>query len=329
MNTEFFAGVNTEKGFCGYLEGYFNQADRVYIIKGTPGSGKSTLMKNLASDCEKMGFAVHRILCSSDPESLDGIYLPEKKRGIADGTSPHVLEPKSPLAKEILFDTGRFINIKKLDRDGIFKASAKKRECYRKGYEYIKSGVAAERSGLLGAVLNKESMENCIERFLKRHILSGVFGETDFRVAAAFTGKGFVNCNPFPKANKVFCLKGLGKEYFLKRLIEKACLMCEKTTLCPHPTRFGEYEGAYFHGKGVYVTLSEKEGEVLRTTRFVTEKEGVKDGLLLAKKAYSLAEKELSKAANHHKELEAYYSSAMDFTALYGEYSTLLRGLTE
>ncbi|MBO5981438.1 MAG: hypothetical protein J6Q24_03215, partial [Clostridia bacterium] len=85
MNTEFFAGVNTEKGFCGYLEGYFNQGDRVYIIKGTPGSGKSTLMKNLASDCEKMGFAVHRILCSSDPESLDGIYLPEKKRGIADG----------------------------------------------------------------------------------------------------------------------------------------------------------------------------------------------------------------------------------------------------
>ena len=32
MNTEFFAGVNTEKGFIGYLERYFSDAKRLYII---------------------------------------------------------------------------------------------------------------------------------------------------------------------------------------------------------------------------------------------------------------------------------------------------------
>ena len=146
MNTEFFAGVNTENGFKGYLEEYFWDADRLYIIKGTPGSGKSTLMKRLASDCEKKGFLVWRILCSSDPASLDGIYLPEKRTGIADGTSPHVLEPKYPLAKEILFDTGRFIDAKKLDKEGIISLSCHKAECYKKGYGYIKAAVCAERA---------------------------------------------------------------------------------------------------------------------------------------------------------------------------------------
>ncbi len=329
MNTEFFAGVNTDKGFCGYLEEYFKNARRLYIIKGTPGSGKSTLMKKLAADCEERGFSVQRILCSSDPHSLDGIYLPEKKRGIADGTAPHVLEPNCPLAREIIFDTGRFIDIKKLDTEGILNAGAKKKECYRRGYGYIKSAVAAEKSVPCGAETDDTRIDESVKRFLKKYAFSGVSGKGEIRVASAFTGKGTVHRNPFPHAKKVICLKGLGKDVFLKKVLLNACSLGEKTTLCPHPTRYGEYEGAFFHGKEVYVTTADTDGEEVRTNRFVKEKEGAREGYLLAKKGYSLAQKQLLKASGYHAELEGYYSSAMDFDALYGEYAALLRGLTE
>ena len=329
MNTDFFAGTNTDKGFCGYLEHYFEDAERLFIIKGTPGSGKSTLMKRLARDCEEKGFTVWRILCSSDPESLDGIYLPLLKRGVADGTSPHVLEPKHPLAKEILFDTGRFIDAGRLNTAGILKASALKSECYRKGYGYIKAAAELEKTAILCAEINKDKTEEYLRRFLKKHIVSDVTGSADHRVAAAFTGRGLVTCNPFPDAKRVCCLKGWGKEYFLKRLTEKATLLGEKATLCPHPTRFGELNGVYFHGKGVYVSTLCPLGEPLYTSSFVTGRDGAKEGLLLAKKAYLLAEEQLLQASEFHKELEGYYSAEMDFSALEKVYSLLLQGLTE
>ena len=95
--SEFFSGTNTEVGFTGYLEEYFSPLKKVYIIKGTAGSGKSTLLKRLFSGASEKGYEVHRIRCSSDPSSLDGIILPERGVAVADGTAPHVLEPRHPM----------------------------------------------------------------------------------------------------------------------------------------------------------------------------------------------------------------------------------------
>lgn len=306
MNTEFFAGVNTEKGFIGYLERYFSDAKRLYIIKGTPGSGKSTLMKKLASDCENLGYQVWRILCSSDPASLDGIYLPELKTGIADGTSPHVLEPKYPLAKEILFDTGRFIDTKKLDREGIILLSRKKSECYKRGYGYISSAVLAERAGKIMQKGGKKA-----EELFNARILSSLKGVADYRVSAAFTGKGTVLCNAFPQAESTVCVD----EDVLEEIVLLGTKQNERMTLSPHPTHSDRFNGVYFHGKNIYIAAERENGDP--------------EGLEAASQAYALARKAFREAAEYHKDLEKIYSSAMDFIALYGEYSSLLRGLTE
>jgi hypothetical protein len=304
MNTEFFAGVNTENGFKGYLEEYFRDADRLYIIKGTPGSGKSTLMKRLASDCEKKGFLVWRILCSSDPASLDGIYLPEKRTGIADGTSPHVLEPKYPLAKEILFDTGRFIDAKKLDKEGIISLSCHKAECYKKGYGYIKSAVCAERAC-------KKTQKREAEGFFKARLLSSLKGGADYRVSAAFTKKGIVLCNPFPQAEERVAVD----EDVLNEIILLSRRFEERVTLSPHPTHSDRFNGVYFHGKNIYITAEKEEGEP--------------QGIETAARAYALARKAFGEGAVCHGKLEEIYSSAMNFSALEEEYPVLLQGLTE
>ena len=39
---------------------------------------------------EKKGLEVEYILCSGDPDSLDGVYIPALRLGYADGTAPHL-----------------------------------------------------------------------------------------------------------------------------------------------------------------------------------------------------------------------------------------------
>lgn len=86
----FFLGANTPQGFVSRFDQLTDSQDgwRKFVIKGGPGSGKSTLMKKVVQQFEKEGIEI--IHCSSDVDSLDGVIVPSRKFCIADGTSPHV-----------------------------------------------------------------------------------------------------------------------------------------------------------------------------------------------------------------------------------------------
>ena len=43
---------------------------------------------------QKQGLDVHYVLCSGDPASLDGVYLPQRHLAWMDGTAPHAAEPR-------------------------------------------------------------------------------------------------------------------------------------------------------------------------------------------------------------------------------------------
>lgn len=93
----FFLGANTPRGFVSRFDQLERREDgwnRV-IIKGGPGTGKSSLMKKVADAflAEEAGI-VEEIHCSSDCASLDGVILHGIRTSIADGTAPHTLEPK-------------------------------------------------------------------------------------------------------------------------------------------------------------------------------------------------------------------------------------------
>ena len=57
---------------------------------------------------------MEEILCSSDPDSLDALILPEWKVSIADGTAPHILEPRYPAVSESILSFGDFLDPIKL-----------------------------------------------------------------------------------------------------------------------------------------------------------------------------------------------------------------------
>lgn len=105
---EYFLGANTPLGFRSYFETACPTADewRIYIIKGGPGTGKSTLMKRICAEADNQGLFCEHIYCSSDPSSLDGVIIPELKTAVFDGTAPHVMEPAYPGACENIINLG-------------------------------------------------------------------------------------------------------------------------------------------------------------------------------------------------------------------------------
>ncbi|RFU62391.1 PRK06851 family protein [Peribacillus glennii] len=102
----YYAGGNTAHGFHSLYESNLQGLDKLFILKGGPGTGKSTLMKKVAQEWADKGFDIELLHCSSDNQSIDGVIIPKFKIGIVDGTAPHVIEPKAPGAIEEYVNLG-------------------------------------------------------------------------------------------------------------------------------------------------------------------------------------------------------------------------------
>lgn len=115
----FFLGAMSKDGFTSDFSRAYDVYSgwTAYILKGGPGTGKSTVMKSVATEAVKRNQKVLLCPCSSDPNSLDGVILPDKKCVVLDGTSPHVVEPNYPIICEQIINLGECIDADKLRRD--------------------------------------------------------------------------------------------------------------------------------------------------------------------------------------------------------------------
>ena len=120
----YFLGANSEDGFASLYGGFAAAGDdRLHIIKGGPGTGKSGFMKRIGAAAEKAGLDVEYVLCSGDPDSLDGVYIPELRQAWVDGTAPHVGEPRCFGADADYVNLGQFcrLPLKPADRQEVFR----------------------------------------------------------------------------------------------------------------------------------------------------------------------------------------------------------------
>ena len=109
-NAVFFLGANAPEGFHSLFSELYDPLDgwQAYILKGGPGTGKSTFLRTVAQACDAKGVEYETIRCASDPRSLDAIRIESKKICLVDGTAPHVIEPKYPGAVEKTLELGAF-----------------------------------------------------------------------------------------------------------------------------------------------------------------------------------------------------------------------------
>ena len=113
----YFGAANGYDGFRSYFDEIFDSKNykRVFVIKGGPGTGKSTFMKRISKHFTRNGDDVEEIYCSSDPSSLDGVIIGRENKKIAflDGTSPHERDAKFPGAIDEIINLGDNFDTKK------------------------------------------------------------------------------------------------------------------------------------------------------------------------------------------------------------------------
>ncbi|MBS4024071.1 MAG: hypothetical protein KGZ96_00180 [Clostridia bacterium] len=137
--TRIYPGSNTWKGFYSFYDSVLSGLDKVYVLKGGPGTGKSTLSKRIGLIMSDRGFDVELLCCSSDNNSLDGVIIPQIKVGVVDGTAPHVIDPKYPGVVEEIINLGEFWDSGKLEtaKEEIINICNKKTACYFQAYKQL------------------------------------------------------------------------------------------------------------------------------------------------------------------------------------------------
>ncbi|MEG0371093.1 MAG: hypothetical protein RR515_01935 [Clostridium sp.] len=88
-----FSGALTPQGQAIFYSELTVGIDNKWIIKGRAGSGKSTIMRKLASAALSKGYEVEIYHCGLDPKSIDMVIIRDLSFAILDGTAPHVVDP--------------------------------------------------------------------------------------------------------------------------------------------------------------------------------------------------------------------------------------------
>lgn len=163
---EMFPGGNTAYGFYSFYDYIIGpEANRIFIIKGGPGVGKSTLMRQIGDEMLQRGYDVEFHHCSSDNDSLDGVVIPAIKIALIDGTAPHVVDPKNPGAVDEIIHLGDYWNedgIRK-HKDSIIAHNRQVRYLFDRAYRYL-AAAKSIRDDI------SVSIESCVDKAKVYHL---------------------------------------------------------------------------------------------------------------------------------------------------------------
>ena len=147
MNMRYFLGANSRRGFYSLYDSFPpGEASFLHIIKGGPGTGKSGFMRRLAAAAEEKGLDVETVLCSGDPDSLDGIYIPALHAAWCDGTAPHVTEPAAFAVDADYVNLGRFCHLPLSSQDGerIRRLNRHYKALYQQAYALLSAAAGLQ-----------------------------------------------------------------------------------------------------------------------------------------------------------------------------------------
>jgi len=201
----FFAGANGSGGFRGYYDSVFScdKYKKIFILKGGPGTGKSSLMKTICDNVKNDADFIEYIYCASDCDSLDGVIIHSKKRelvAILDGTAPHVRDTEIPGACDEIINLGEFWESAILEkrRSEIEELIELKKDGFTRAYRYLAAadGLNSEIKRMTSKAFDMVKMKSACDRITKQ-TASAKSGDIEFRLIEAITMSGAVRLESF------------------------------------------------------------------------------------------------------------------------------------
>ena len=314
---KFFCAANSRRGFVNFFEDAFSRRihKKVYILKGGPGTGKSTLLKKLCAFAKERGLYNEAIYCSSDVDSLDGVIISDDISSVCvfDGTAPHSSDTRAPGAIDVLVDLGRGWNERELEKrkNEILDICEKKNFAYAKAYAELaqirENGRKYAAENEFWGELNPDALK------------SSTFPWHSVRLISAFSKNGYTRFDTLEKISRdVELLEG---DFFkvqsdLKKIRDDNLKKNKTVISIPSPLDTDILEGVYtpdsattffaadLYGKDAFVNalaVSDQREEILKK-----------------------AQESLKEASRLHFELEDIYTPLMDFSFLDFIYADLV-----
>ena len=326
-----FISANGAHGFYSLYGEVFDCArfDRIFILAGGPGTGKSTLLSRVLARARTEGVAHEVILCSSDTHSLDGVILEAGGRrvGILDGTPPHGRIPTNPGVTETVCDLGAFWDTGVLEgrREEILALTEKKRHAYACAYALLSALGAVEEEEHLRLLpyFDRERAERQI-----RHKCASLrlLGEGRRRLLRAFSTRG-ETVLPFRGEDVQSLLLVSGNrasaEMYLSLFADKVASAGIAHTRYLSPVSPKRTDAVYlpenkallvYEGLGAHLPV---KGRRIVADRFLREGEhGESKGFALRQALTEGVTAHLAVAGAAHSEIEQHFGAAMDFTRL-------------
>ena len=323
-----FISANGENGFFSLYDEVFDpkKFDKLYVITGGPGTGKSTLLRRIRQRAVSEGCITEQILCSSDPSSLDGVIIEKNGRrvGVLDGTPPHGRIPKYPAVTEEIIHLGLLWDSEKLrkSKDVIFTLTEKKQRAYACAYALLSAlGKIHEEERLRAiSLFDEEKAGRQIKHKLQSERRKG---EQKVRLFRAFSSRG-ETILPFGEQDVKNLLLIGGKEtsaeIYLNLFAEKAKKERLEHTVFLSPLSSDFPDGVYFPETQ---TLLIKErlathlhkGRRIIADRFFSFADNESKELTRPKnELIAAAFARLEEAATIHRAMEAIYGEAMNFS---------------
>lgn len=331
-----FPGGNTSEGFYSFHDNIIGpNRNMLYILKGMPGGGKSSLMKDIGKRATNEGYSVEYHHCPSDAGSIDGLVINELKVGIVDGTPPHGIDPIYPGLIDKIIDLTQFIDTKKLEesRDEIINAKKRNKEAYRKAFSYLKSAsiiydeilvdnkkyvdskaINMRTMDLINKVFNQDQIDFHNNGLKERHLFS-----------AAYTPEGYVDYTNWilEGVSNVYYIKGdigTGRSQVLCTLLKESKLRNFNAEIYYNPFRPKEIESLFIKDLDTIITTNKAGISYSKDTidfdnyfnnSFINLEDYEMYNFLLEKGIENL-----KKAKNNHSILEKIYGSTIDYSRI-------------
>jgi hypothetical protein len=345
---QFFLGSNTKRGFVPLFDQLRDPVDgaSLYILKGGPGSGKSSLMRRIGKTLEENGHFVEYTPCASDPQSLDAIYDHDAKIAMIDGTAPHTLDPYYPGAYDNIINLGEAWDQKALsnNRARIMELSSRISQCHSMATSCITAAAALldSNKAIAKAYVDQDAVHAFMNQLMKEVGVADTGTEHKRLLSAVSVGKTvFFDDTLTTLCPTLYVISdewGAASDVLLTRLREYASsakldfITCycsihvpEKIDHLLFPSvGLGITTANSFHTTGSQTGIPVLE---LMKTIDQTLQDSMTKHLVTAKHLIQTAGEHVERAKMLHDELEAFYIAAMDFSKVEEVYNTLMNDI--